>query len=138
MSDPRLIIEILRRTETQLQSIAPNIEGSMRQAELEIRQAEEANASGRSDSNVIDGDRTLSDLGSAAREGEGGFISCRFVGNRWRRQWTLRKEQPPDGFTLAGHEPEDQIRLLEQAYEESSEEDRNLLRKFAAASIGVL
>jgi hypothetical protein len=52
------------------------------------------------------------------------------------REWTLSREQPSDGFTLAGHEAEEQIWLLEQAYEESDEEDRNLLRKFAAASLG--
>ncbi|HVE70597.1 MAG TPA: hypothetical protein VNI54_04445 [Thermoanaerobaculia bacterium] len=100
----------------------------------QIRRAEVANAEGDIEHNVIDGDRMLSDLGSAARWSET-FLRCERNAGRWTQQTTTNGEQPPDGFTISAAESEDQVTLLELAYEESDEDGRRALREFAAASL---
>ncbi|HYK03789.1 MAG TPA: hypothetical protein VE974_18675 [Thermoanaerobaculia bacterium] len=102
--------------------------------EAQIRRAETANADGDAARNVIDGDRTLSDLGSAARSKET-FLRCQLNDGAWTREVTASADQPPDGFTIAASETEDQIQLLRLAYEESDNRERRLLREFAAASL---
>ncbi|HEX7152985.1 MAG TPA: hypothetical protein VF618_15965 [Thermoanaerobaculia bacterium] len=103
--------------------------------EEQIHRAEEANAEGDAAGNVIDGDRTLADLGSAARSQET-FLRCRLGLGGWNREVTAQREQPPDGFTVAASETDDQVLLLQLAYEESDAHERGLLREFAAASLG--
>lgn len=100
----------------------------------QIRRAEVANAEGDIDQNVIDGDRMLSDLGSAARSNEP-FLRCQLNEGRWTREITTRGEQPPDGFTISAAETEDQVTLLQLAYEESDDDGRRALREFAAVSL---
>ena len=102
--------------------------------EEQIRRAETANAEGDAARNVIDGDRSLADLGSAARS-KGEFVRCRFSTGVWRREVTTSAQQPLDGFTVAASEPEDQVQLLQLAYEEADGHERQLLREFAAASL---
>ena len=102
--------------------------------EEQIRRAEAANAEGDFALNVIEGDRTLADLGAAARSTET-FLRCHFERGRWRREVTGSREQPLDGFTVAASETEDQVTLLQLAYEESDERERRLLREFAAESL---
>ena len=101
--------------------------------EEQIRRAEVANAEGDLAQNVIDGDRTLADLGSAARTNEP-FLQCRLIAGVWTRQITAAREQPPDGFTISAAETEDQVTLLQLAYEESDADGRHALREFAAVS----
>lgn len=103
----------------------------------QIHRAEVANAEGDIEQNVIDGDRMLSDLGSAARSNEP-FLRCRLNAGHWTREITASREQPPDGFTISAAETEDQATLLQLAYEESDEEGRNALREFAAESLPVV
>ena len=100
----------------------------------QIRRAEAANLEGDVDHNVIDGDLMLSDLGSAARSLHS-YVRCRLGDAGWSRERTASRDQPADGFTISAAETEEQIRLLELAYEESSEQERALLREFAAASL---
>jgi hypothetical protein len=76
----------------------------------------------------------LSDLGSAARSSHG-FLRCRFNAGTWTGEMTPSRDQPADGFTILASETEDQIQLLQLAYEESGEDERTLLREFAAASL---
>lgn len=104
--------------------------------EEEIHRAEVANAAGDIEHNVIDGDRLLSDLGAAARSSEM-FLRCQLNAGRWTREITTRREQPPDGFTISAAENEDQVTLLQLAYEESDEDGRHALREFAAVSLPV-
>jgi hypothetical protein len=102
--------------------------------EAQIRRAEVANAEGDIAQNVIDGDRMLSDLGSAARTNEP-FLRCRLNTGVWTREITASGDQPPDGFTISAGETEEQITLLQLAYEESDNHGRNALREFAAVSL---
>ena len=54
-------------------------------------------------------------------------------------KWTSRESrsslQPYDGFTVAAFESEQQTRMLRLAYEETDREGRELIRRFAAASL---
>jgi hypothetical protein len=102
--------------------------------EDQIHRAEVANAEGDIDHNVIDGDRMLSDLGAAARSIEM-FLRCRLGTQGWTREITTSREQPPDGFTVSAAETEDQLTLLQYAYEESDADERRALREFAAVSL---
>jgi hypothetical protein len=102
--------------------------------EEQIRRAEVANLDGQIEENVIDGDRMLSDLGAAARSNEP-FLRCRLRSRSWTREITSDREQPADGFTISAAETEDQIALLQLAYEESDRDGRNALREFAAVSL---
>lgn len=124
--DRDLVVRFLERNEA-LESF---ISGYREQ----VRLAAEANARGEIAENVIDGDRTLSDLGSAMRSNPA-FVRCRFDGDKWSRERTPERDQPHDGFTIAAYEPDEQIGLLQQAYEESDDAGRHLLREFAAASL---
>jgi hypothetical protein len=102
--------------------------------ENQIRRAEVANAEGDIEHNVIDGDRMLSDLGSAVRSNEP-FLRCRLGPEGWTRETTTSREQPADGFTISAGETEDQITLLQLAYEESDRDGRRAMREFAAVSL---
>lgn len=105
--------------------------------EEQIHRAEQANAEGDLARNVIDGDRMLSDLGAAARSNEP-FLRCRLQAGRWTREITAGREQPPDGFTISAAETEDQVTLLQLAYEESDDDGRHALREFAAVSLPLI
>jgi hypothetical protein len=125
-ADTDLLVRFLERSD----ALASFIAGY----EEQIRRAETANADGDAARNVIDGDRTLSDLGAAARSKQT-FLRCQLQAGAWSREVTAIADQPPDGFTIAASETEDQLQLLRLAYEESDEHERRLLREFAAASL---
>lgn len=110
------------------------LSGFIARYQEQIRRAEQANAEGDIEHNVIDGDRMLSDLGSAARSNEP-FVRCRLNAGSWRREITGDRTQPPDGFTISAAETEDQIALLQVAYEEADDADRHAIREFAAATL---
>jgi hypothetical protein len=124
--DTDLLVRFLDRSDTLADFIA--------RYEDQIRRAETANSEGDAARNVIDGDRTLSDLGAAARSKET-FLRFRLNDGAWTREVTASGDQPPDGFTIAASETEDQILLLRLAYEESDDRERHLLREFSAASL---
>ncbi|HEX2121627.1 MAG TPA: hypothetical protein VHL59_08300, partial [Thermoanaerobaculia bacterium] len=125
-ADTDLLVRFVERSETLAAFIADY--------EEQIHRAEAANAEGDGARNVIDGDRMLSDLGAAARSKET-FLRCQLGSRGWVRDVTASRDQPPDGFTISAAETEDQVQLLQLAYEESDERERRLLREFAAASL---
>lgn len=97
--------------------------------------AQEANAFGMRDLNKIDGDKTLTALGSARRATQAGFLSYRLIDGKWKKVPSLLPDQPPDGFTVAAWEEEAQLDRLRKAYEEADAEGRNFLRMLAELSI---
>lgn len=98
--------------------------------------AQEANAFGNRDENRIDGDHTLTALGSARRVRESGFISWRFRNGAWKKTAALLPDQPADGFTVAAWEEDEQLEHLRKAYETADDEGRRFLRMLAELSIG--
>lgn len=100
-----------------------------------IRRAEEANAAGEFEQNRLGEGAILSDLGAALRDENVHVLEFRRVAGRWQRVSTNVRRQPADGFTISAHESEEQIRLLQLAYDEADEDGRRLIREFAAMSI---
>jgi hypothetical protein len=123
--------------ETELQVIVENEKFTTLVNEYRERvlMAQEANASGAIERNVVDDGSSIVDLGAARRKRMAGFVVFRWVDGRWERRTVQTPEQPSDGFTLSALEDEDQMRLLCLAYEEADEAGRKLLRDFAALSV---
>lgn len=97
--------------------------------------AQEANAFGLRDLNRIDGDATLTALGSARRTAQSGFTSYRLISGSWKKVPSLLPDQPPDGFTVAAWEEDEQLESLRRAFEQADDEGRNFLRMLAELSI---
>ncbi|MCA1732178.1 MAG: hypothetical protein LC732_01085 [Acidobacteria bacterium] len=97
--------------------------------------AQEANAFGLRDLNRIDGDATLTALGSARRTAQTGFINYRLISGAWKKVPSLLPDQPADGFTVAAWEEDEQLDSLRKAYEQADEEGRSFLRMLAELSI---
>lgn len=97
----------------------------------EMLMALEANARGDREANVV-GDETLT---AAWRSQATGFVRWIFGGGAWRSERSLLPDQPPDGFTIAAAEPEEQVILLCRTYENGDAEARKLTRMLAELSV---
>jgi len=60
-----------------------------------------------------------------------GFFRLTLTGSRWTRKWTTDSVQPENGFTISASEPQQEIPLLCEAYLNSDEDGRDLIRKLA-------
>lgn len=99
--------------------------------EHRLVEAQEANSAGV----VSERQESIDDVGRPVRDRSVGYVSCIFRDGKWRRSETRSRDQPLYGFTVAAHESEEHLRLLQLAYEEADAEGRRLLREFAAASV---
>lgn len=133
-------IELLARTARKLetQTGLEFVEESealcalLQQSAAELLRAQEANAAGIRDANVF-GDETLT--AASARSKLSGFVTWSLTANGWKARRSLLPDQPPDGFTVAAGEPEDQVELLCRTYESGDTEARRLTRMFAELSV---
>ena len=92
--------------------------------------AQRANASGKDESEST----SLSQLGAAHRARSRGWVSFRLVNGLWRRELAPAATQPPDGFTVAAYEDENELATLCATYETADEEGRRLIRLLAELS----
>jgi hypothetical protein len=74
-------------------------------------------------------------VGQAFRARKSGYISFFFRQGTWSSRESRSATQPDDGFTVAAFETEQQTQMLKLAYEEADREGRELIRRFAAASL---
>jgi hypothetical protein len=93
--------------------------------------AQKANASGTVD---VAGDAILGQLGEARRLRSRGYVSYRLTSDAWSRLPTDSPQQPPDGFTVAAYEDEEELETLCRTYEQADEEGRDLIRLVAELS----
>lgn len=93
--------------------------------------AQRANASGNPENEDA---LTLAQLGGARRARSRGWVSFRLANGTWRREVAASAKQPPDGFTVAAYEDEDELALLCQTYEAADAEGRRLVRLLAELS----
>jgi len=95
--------------------------------------AQKANASG----DLVDssGARILAQLGEARRMRTRGYIAYHFKDGSWWRVPTDSALQPPDGFTVAAYEDEEELAQLCGSYETADEEGRRLIRLVAELSV---
>jgi hypothetical protein len=98
----------------------------------ELLRAQEANALGQRDANIV-GDETLTAASAGARLA--GYVTWTFGDAGWKARRSLLPDQPPDGFTVAASEPEDQVSLLCRTYEAGDAEARRLTRMLAEISV---
>jgi hypothetical protein len=105
------------------------------EANAEVRRAQAANALGLREQNIIDGDQTLTAASAAQRGLTRGFVIWTYDGNAWSNRKALLPDQPPDGFTVAAAESEEQVEKLRKSYEKGDEEGRNLIRRLAELSV---
>ena len=101
---------------------------------VELLMAQEANASGDREHNVI-GDETLTSASGAYRIPLGGYVAWTLDGDRWMRRHSLLPDQPPNGFTVSAQEDETQVAMLCRTYADGDEEARRLTRLLAELSV---
>lgn len=79
---------------------------------------------------------TLMDVGGARRQRVRGLKRYRMdVDGIWSHASTTDPRQPPDGFTVAAYEYEEDLETLCEAYEAADEEGRRLIRLIAELSV---
>ena len=123
--DKRLGLKFIDESEQLRRLIAASV--------TEILNAQQANAEGRREANVI-GDATLtsaSELLGGART----FTTWLYRDGRWKARPSLLPDQPSDGFTIAANESEEQVALLCRTYENGDDEARRLTRLLAELSV---
>ena len=92
--------------------------------------AQHANAKGeRHDAQILD------QLGEARRMRTRGYVAYHFKNDTWWRIPTSSALQPPDGFTVAAYEDEEELAQLCEAYEAADDEGRSLIRLVAELSV---
>ena len=97
----------------------------------EMLLALEANARGDRESNFV-GDETLT---SAWVRPATGYVRWVLIAGEWKSEHVSQPDQPPDGFTIAAGEAEEQAALLCRTYESGDAEARKLTRMLAELSV---
>jgi hypothetical protein len=105
----------------------------IQQSAEEVLRAQEANAAGDREENVV-GDETLTSASAGLRRGQG-FLVYTYRDSVWSTQRSLLPEQPADGFTVAAGETQEQIDMLCRTYERGDEEARQMTRMLAELSV---
>jgi hypothetical protein len=77
----------------------------------------------------------LYQLGQARRTRSRGYLAYLWDGESWICRHTQLGEQPRNGFTVAGHEDEEELEMLCRAYETGDDEARRLIRLVAELSV---
>ena len=79
---------------------------------------------------------TLMEIGGARRARIRGFQRYRLQPDgMWIQSTTRDPTQPPDGFTVAAYEHEEDLEVLCRAYEIADEEGRRLIRLVSEISV---
>jgi PilZ domain len=102
----------------------------------EVLRAQEANMEGDRHRNIISGDETLTTVSAGLRAA--GFVTWTLLPEGWKKRKSLLPDQPDNGFTLAASEPEDQVELLRNTYENGDDEARRLTRLLAELSVATV
>ena len=105
----------------------------IRQSAEELLRAQEANASGDRERNVV-GDETLT-AASAGVRALRGYLVYELTDRAWKCRVALLPDQPDNGFTVAANESQEQIDLLCRTFESGDEEARRMTRMIAELSI---
>lgn len=102
----------------------------------EVLRAQQANLEGEREKNIISGDETLTTASAGLRAA--GWVTWTLEPNGWKKRKSLLPDQPENGFTLAASEPEDQVALLRQTYENGDAEARRITRLLAELSVATV
>jgi hypothetical protein len=131
-----LLAETARRVDAQtglaFLDESETLRGLIADSARELLLAQEANALGKREANVI-GDQTLTAASAGARLA--GYVTWTLSDKGWKSRRSLLPDQPPDGFTVAAGEADDQVAMLCRTYESGDAEARSLTRMFAELSV---
>jgi len=117
-------VEAIGDSEARLQDLMSSFVGRM-------LAAQKMNASGEAGA---DGDAMLQ-LGAARRSRARGFVMYRYANGAWAHEASESALQPPDGFTVAAYEDEEELETLCRAWEIADDEGRRLIRLVAELSV---
>jgi hypothetical protein len=98
----------------------------------ELLRAQEANALGDRERNVIGGG-TLTAASQGARLGRT-FLIYELTDGKWKARKSDTADQPENGFAVLADESEEQIDLLCKAFEDGDEEARRVMKIIAQLS----
>ena len=106
------------------------------QSAREVLRAQEANARGMREDNVISADETLTAASAGARGMMRGFVVWTLTpGGEWKKTSSLLPDQPDDGFTVAAGESMEQVEMLRTSYAAGDAEGRRMIRMLAELSV---
>ncbi len=105
----------------------------IRESANELLRAQEANATGDREHNVI-GDGTLTSASQGARLGRN-FLIYELNAGVWKCRTAVVPEHPENGFAVLADESEEQIDMLCRAFESADPETRRLMRIMAQMSV---
>jgi len=111
----------------------PELKALVAESSKEMERAQEANAAGDREHNVV-GDETLTAASAGARA-LSGFLQYHLTPNGWKCHRALLPDQPDDGFTVSANESQDQIDLLCRTYESGDPEAKRMTRMIAELSV---
>lgn len=102
----------------------------------DVLRAQEANAEGRRDDNVVSADETLTSASAGARGMMRGFIVWTLTDSgEWKKTVSLLPDQPDNGFTVSSGETAEQVSMLQRSYESGDPEGRRMIRMLAELSV---
>ncbi|HEX7810062.1 MAG TPA: PilZ domain-containing protein [Thermoanaerobaculia bacterium] len=101
------------------------------QSAAELLRAFEANAAGERADNTI-GEQTITSVSAVLGTG---YVVWTFEDGAWKSKHSLLRDQPPNGFTIAAGESEEQVSMLCRTYESGDTEARKLTRMLAELSV---
>ena len=102
------------------------------QSATELLRAQEANAMGNREQNIVYGDQTLT---AASSRVTSTYTTWTYEDGVWTSRRSLVPDQPQNGFTVYSGETEEQVYLLKRTYEKGDNETRRLTRVFAELSV---
>lgn len=81
-------------------------------------------------------ERVIEETSRRAHPPEKLYTSCRLMPNRgWTETTIVKPTQPRDGFTVRASATDDEVEKLKTAYEQGSEEERDMIRVLAEISL---
>lgn len=112
---------------------SPLLRQLIAQSAREVLLAQQANLDGQRELNVV-GDETLTAASAGLRHGKG-YMMYTFDNGTWTQRRSLLPDQPPNGFTVAASESQEQIDMLCATYQNGDEQSRSMTRLLAELSV---
>jgi len=111
---------------------SPQLRRLIAESATELLRAQEANATGDRERNIV-GDATLT--AASSRAARTYVIWTLSADGAWAHHASLVADQPADGFTVSSAETSDQVAMLCSTYESGDDEARRLIRLLAELSV---
>ena len=111
---------------------SPQLRRLIADSATELLRAQEANATGDRERNIV-GDATLT--AASSRVARTYLMWTLSEDGAWTHHASLVADQPPNGFTVSSAEAPDQVAMLCSTYQSGDDEARRLIRMLAELSV---